>query len=580
MSKQNKYSILVVDDEASNIFVLTEILKNEYTIYSTEDSTKAQEMAEEKLPHMILLDIRMPRMDGYEVLTELKKSKKTSNIPVILVTGVGSTDAEEKGLELGAVDYIIKPFRASIVRLRIRNQFKLVEQIHQHALMSQITHSFLSDAYVDSLITKTLKVVGEFMNAALLLLYEINDGVLLCRNEWKDPELKMKSRIGEKHVLGEEMLGTIKTMMTNNESNLCLHSNDPVFKEVSKPYRKNFHSFITAPIFIKGNLCAVIDISREDDGREWDESDIHLAVLFADVLSGVFERDVMERQYSIVENSPSIILSIDPNAVVEYVNPAASETTGYSRSEFFNKGLATIFSGDTLNAMKTKHIPAVMSGEKVQFETGIYLKDGKYCVYIVSAFKTGKDSITVVLRDVTKMRRLEIENKKLFVDGLTDIYNRRFFDETIERMIKSLSRAGSMMTLMMVDIDFFKHFNDTYGHSAGDDCLRYIAETLNRSLPRADDFIARYGGEEFVIVLPNTDEDGAHLVAERMLDSIRGCNIPHENSAVAEYVTISIGVATSDVKHTHSADDFVGLADKMLYLSKQNGRNQYNISGL
>ena len=163
-------------------------------------------------------------------------------------------------------------------------------------------------------------------------------------------------------------------------------------------------------------------------------------------------------------------------------------------------------------------------------------------------------------------------------DGLTGIYNRRFFDKNAKRIISSLSRSGSLLSLLMIDIDFFKRYNDTYGHVEGDKCLKIVAQALSKSITRADDFVARYGGEEFVVVLPNTDEYGARLIAEKLLENIRNCNIPHEKNDAADCLTISIGVTTGKVAYTDTTDDFVKKADAMLYNAKQNGRNRYEDS--
>jgi len=128
MNTPKKNKILIVDDEKSNIIALTNILNTEYKVYAVRDSREAIETAEEDMPDVILLDIIMPEMDGYEVLTALKNSEKARDIPVIFVTGLDSTESEEKGLALGAADYISKPFHSSIVKLRVQNQIKLIER--------------------------------------------------------------------------------------------------------------------------------------------------------------------------------------------------------------------------------------------------------------------------------------------------------------------------------------------------------------------------------------------------------------------------------------------------------------------
>ncbi|MCL1829035.1 MAG: diguanylate cyclase [Oscillospiraceae bacterium] len=169
---------------------------------------------------------------------------------------------------------------------------------------------------------------------------------------------------------------------------------------------------------------------------------------------------------------------------------------------------------------------------------------------------------------------------KAYYDALTGIYNRRFFDESTKRLIASLSRMGGTLSLLMIDIDFFKQYNDTYGHSAGDNCLRKIAEALSKSITRADDFIARYGGEEFVVVLPNTDENGTRMIANKLLENVMELNLPHKKSTAASCVTVSVGATLGTVNHMQSSDDYVKKADDMLYKSKQTGRNRYNFESL
>jgi methyl-accepting chemotaxis protein len=161
------------------------------------------------------------------------------------------------------------------------------------------------------------------------------------------------------------------------------------------------------------------------------------------------------------------------------------------------------------------------------------------------------------------------------IDQLTGIYNRRYFDSSLRKIIKIHSRTAGSLSVLMIDIDCFKKYNDTYGHTAGDDCLREVAAALSQCVIREGDFVARYGGEEFAAVLPNTDKDGARLVAEKMLEKARKLNIPHETSGIENYVTISIGGTTGIVNHLQHGSDYIKLADKALYESKRNGRNRY-----
>ncbi len=173
-----------------------------------------------------------------------------------------------------------------------------------------------------------------------------------------------------------------------------------------------------------------------------------------------------------------------------------------------------------------------------------------------------------------KMRenRLMQENQ---TDPLTGLYNRRYMEQQLDALVKTLSRTKGTLSVLMVDVDCFKNYNDTYGHTMGDTCLAELAGVLRGATKRDCDFVARYGGEEFVAVLPGTDADGAKNVAEKLLQSLKERAMPHESSQAAPYVSVSIGGASGQPRFPHSAQDYIKCADEALYTSKQNGRNRY-----
>lgn len=163
---------------------------------------------------------------------------------------------------------------------------------------------------------------------------------------------------------------------------------------------------------------------------------------------------------------------------------------------------------------------------------------------------------------------------KLYYDPLTGIYNRRFMEENFRRIIRSLARSGdAALSVLMLDVDFFKEYNDTYGHIMGDECLKSVAKAMASNISGTGGFVARYGGEEFIAVLPNTYKDGACAIAEIMLESVRVCNIPHERNEAADCVTVSIGITTGEAVYAQSPCDYIRRADEALYISKRNGRN-------
>ncbi len=191
-----------------------------------------------------------------------------------------------------------------------------------------------------------------------------------------------------------------------------------------------------------------------------------------------------------------------------------------------------------------------------------------------------KQRLAQELEEKVKERTVELEvlNRELQrlsnLDGLTQLYNRRYFDNGLKKEINRLQRLSEPISLLICDIDYFKKYNDAYGHLAGDDCIRTVAELINKHCQRVSDITARYGGEEFGVILPNTGLSDAVDIAEAIRKDVELEDIPHEASLIKKVVSISIGVASMvpDIRTTPSM--LIALADKALYESKNNGRDQ------
>jgi len=157
-------------------------------------------------------------------------------------------------------------------------------------------------------------------------------------------------------------------------------------------------------------------------------------------------------------------------------------------------------------------------------------------------------------------------------DGLTGVANRRQFDTVLQNEWRSCMRQKQPLALIMIDVDFFKNYNDFYGHQAGDHCLQTLASALRINLVRSHDLLARYGGEEFAGILPNTPMEGAEQKAAQLEKFVRGLSIPHGKSAVADIVTISLGVAVTIPTREMDCTQLLSCADSQLYLAKLSGR--------
>jgi diguanylate cyclase (GGDEF)-like protein/PAS domain S-box-containing protein len=211
----------------------------------------------------------------------------------------------------------------------------------------------------------------------------------------------------------------------------------------------------------------------------------------------------------------------------------------------------------------------------------IILPDGK-THYIQAAGQIERDQngkifrVTGINLDITRQHEYEkLLREMAYIDGLTNIPNRRSFEESLASDIRYARRARKPLALLMIDVDYFKSYNDKYGHQAGDECLKKIAATLKLKMFRPKDIVARYGGEEFVCLLPETNEEGARRIANRLCKAIEKLNIAHSTSKAASVVTISIGFAILDpLINDISPATLTTTADTQLYQAKNEGRNR------
>jgi len=288
--------------------------------------------------------------------------------------------------------------------------------------------------------------------------------------------------------------------------------------------------------------------------------------IFENAIEGVFQRDVSGRYTS--------------------ANPALATIFGYQSPQ----ELITQMVGDPeqlcVEPSRWYHLQQQLErhGMVSQYEIEVYRRDGSTiwisknvrAIYTEDGILKGYEGF---VQDITTRKQAEILQQKnlelhrlAMLDGLTQIANRRQFDQTLENEWKRSLREKVPLTLLLCDVDFFKRYNDTYGHQSGDECLQNIAQTIQRSLKRPADLVARYGGEEFAVILPNTSLEGALHVAERIHLHIACLKLPHIQSP-HQRVTLSIGVATTIPTLEKTAAELLAVADAALYAAKDQGRN-------
>ncbi|MFP4485625.1 MAG: diguanylate cyclase [Campylobacterales bacterium] len=422
-----KATILIVDDMQTNISVLASMLKDRYHIKIAKSGERALEIVSHGGVDLILLDVVMPQMDGYEVCRILKSDANTKDIPVIFVTANTSKEDEEKGFKLGAVDYITKPSTRSTVRARVN--------AHTNLRLRQI-----------------------------------------------------------------ELEKLTNTMREQNEK-LSRYTN-------------------------------VID------------------------------------QYVITS-------STDLDGVITYVSDAFCKISGYSKEELIGAKQSIVRHPDMpeslfKNLWETIEDDRVWDGEikNLKKNGGIYWVKA----HIAPDFKDGvKIGYTAVREDITDKKMIE---EISITDGLTNIFNRRHFNETFPKVINSAKRDDELVSFLLLDIDYFKPYNDNYGHQAGDDVLVEFAKCLKNSLNRADDLAFRLGGEEFGVLFKSDTKQKALEFANTLRKNIEDLKLKHEYNKASSYVTASMGLFCKNASEINDMDEAYKQADDLLYEAKKSGRNQ------
>lgn len=285
---------------------------------------------------------------------------------------------------------------------------------------------------------------------------------------------------------------------------------------------------------------------------------------------------------SMVEHSGDVICHVVDGRFT-YVSPSAGTTFGWNPGAMVGTdGLALIYEPDA--PILKEVLARRTSGEEtgpIRHQLRVVCGDGSLKWSETSAhsepFESRKTQTVLVIRDISDRKRAEEELEMLAMkDGLTGLANRRSFDEMLERSWRQTLRRGGEMALLLLDIDHFKQLNDSYGHQAGDDCLRIVATTLSGFVRRPIDLACRYGGDEFAVILGDAGAQAATEIAEGIRSAVVALGVPQEARSSSEYLTVSIGVATAVARIGGSVrmpESLLQAADHALYKAKAAGRN-------
>ncbi|MCX6051811.1 MAG: diguanylate cyclase [Campylobacterales bacterium] len=552
-----KQTILIVDDESTNISVLVEILCEKYNLLVATDGTTALEIVNSNEEvDLILLDILMPKMNGYEVAYQLKHTKKTSKIPFIFLTAKSDSKSVVKGFLEGAVDYISKPFAKEELLARVHNHLQfhtLNSELFQNKNFLQSVLDYSTHAIIT---TDTNGTITLFNRAAQLML------------GYSSRELVGKKSPAIFHDINEIQE---RADEFSKELNTKIEVGFDVFVAKSREGFENTHEW---KYITKNKKTIIVNLAvsalRDDAGE---------IIGYIGIAEDITQKKRDEKkiaQYLEIMDKNIISSSTDLDGTIVEVSEAFCKLTGYSREELIGKSHNILRHVDIKESAYKIMWETIINNEIWKGEVKNRRKDGSLYWVNATVFPLLDDEDTkigymAIRQDITDKKRIE---ELSIMDELTKLYNRRYFNEVFASELNRAKRENKSISFLMLDVDYFKLYNDTYGHQEGDSILSKIGEVLNTFSKRAGDFAFRLGGEEFGIIVHEDSPEEVLKFANNLLKAIEALNIPHAKNLVSKFVTVSIGLVYKNIDKTTTVETLYKEVDECLYRAKESGRNR------
>ena len=549
--------ILVVDDQSMHIRIVGDLFKSECDIYMATDGAHAIAQCQSIVPDLVLLDLSMPGMDGYEVCRRLKADATTQHIPIIFVTSQRDEADEALGFELGAADYVTKPFNHTILRARVHNHLQLKYQADRLRSKARFMRT-LMDSIPGLVAYWNADLVCSFSNAAYLDYFG--------RTPDQMAGISLRELLGDALFAQNEPLIRLALQGAPQQFERTLKKLDGTVVNLWVQYVPDAQDGCTYGVFL-----LVSDVSELKRAQ--------LAV----VESEQFARTT-------IDTVPETICVLDKTGVIIAVNQAWRDfyDANYHDARAKNYELGTNYltvaesaigaDADEASAM-AQGLTAVLKGERDSFSIE-YPCDSpaekRFYFARVKRFLGDSGRVLIAHGDITERKKAELELARMaHTDALTGLNNRRHFMQLSEIELSRTSRHGGALSVIMLDIDHFKRINDTHGHQVGDAVIQMLASVCVEQL-RDLDVIGRLGGEEFAVTMPSADSTQAMQIAERLRLAVEAASVPLPQGQPVRF-TVSIGVTTLvgiPAKLDHLLDHLLDQADRALYRAKNSGRNQ------
>ncbi len=531
-------NILIVDDKPANLLALRKILaKPGLEIVEASSGNDALAMLLEHDFALILLDVQMPEMDGFETAEIIRGNEETKGIPIIFVTAISK---EQKyvfeGYDKGAVDYLFKPLDPDILKSKVN----IFLELHGQKDALKITNKELKKAN-EKILEQQEELIEEERLKVLLQMagakaQELNEPLasLLQDIEMvgtiKDNSVKTVECINRIQVSGQKISAIVKKINT-------IHYSEPIPSYYDSTAIVSFNRDI--------NILVVAD---SEDGFE------ELKAFFKD-------QDLINLSWAENINDSFTMLEREHFDLIFLGHILKDGTSITFLRNIDKEGI------ETPVIVITGHGDEMLASQVIQLGAYEYLPKSK----------VNSESLARVINNTLERARLRKDVKKTqskmaemsAVDELTKLYNRHYFIEALEGEFERAIRYDTEMALIMMDLDYFKEVNDTYGHITGDMVLADIGKLLKAHV-RRNDLACRYGGEEFAVILPNISRKGTHSAYERFREMV--FKQPFEHESKQFNITVSIGISYSN--DAESINDLLAHADQALYQAKDENRNK------
>lgn len=535
-------SILYVEDEKNIQEELAEVIEQFCeTLYLANNGLEGWQLFQKYQPRVVVTDIKMPIMNGIEFAK--KVFEQSSQTHIIFTTAFTDTEFLQQAIEIHADGYVIKPIDLEKLEALLNKVIRIDEL--QEEVKKRIESESKRKAELETILATTIDGIA---------IIDLSSKFLYANNAFEKMlgySLSELKQFHMKNLFNEEEPKSIKSMIEQISHTGFIEN-----------FQLNFLKKDNKPIIVNTSLALMPDKEK-------------ILIATKDITQEVYSQKKMEEYLALIDEN-IITSTTDLDGVITYASKAFCQISKYTKEELIGKKHNIVRETsmpkeiyDTL--WETITANQVWEGElknKNKYGQTYWVYVKIYPIYNEEGIKTGYTSIR---HDITNLKKVE---ELAITDSLTQIYNRRYYNDVVVNFIQGAKRHNDWIAFMIFDIDYFKQYNDTYGHQKGDEALQAVAKSIKESLNRSEDYLFRLGGEEFGVLFKPTSKDKAIEFSTELIETVHNLGIEHSKSEVASVLTVSGGLMCQKAMDIQSDQSFYSQADSLLYKAKKSGRNQ------